>query len=119
MKLDPLDKLFSYYIRLKAGYQCEYCGKYARPQGTHCAHFIGRRYKNTKWLPDNAACLCMACHNLMHDFASIHKDFFTKRLGSKRVEELEIIARTYSNVDREAIKANLKEKIRLLEGAGE
>ena len=115
IRIDKLDTLFARYVKLRANYECEYCGKRAKSQGMHCAHFIGRRYKNTRWITDNAACLCMACHNLMHDFSTIHNEFFTKRLGSDRVEQLEIIARTYAVPDKKKIEADLKEKIKLLE----
>lgn len=114
MKLDPLDILFSKYIRLKVGGKCEYCGKTPDVRGLHCAHFIGRRYKNTRWLEDNVACLCMGCHNFMHDFPAIHRDFFIKRLGSDRVEQLEITARTYGKPDKEALTLDFQERIKEL-----
>ena len=120
MKIDKLDKLFSDYIKLKAGGVCEYCGQSPNPMGYHCHHGVaGRRYLNTRWEEDNCAALCLACHNLMSDFASINQGFFIKRIGSKRYEELEIIARTYHKMTeerREEIKVKLQEKILLLEG---
>ena len=111
IKLFPLDILFSKYIRAKADFTCEYCGIKPNPKGLHCSHFIGRRYRNTRWLEDNVACLCFGCHNLMHDFPSIHRDYFTKRLGSDRLEEMEILARSGSKVDLGEIKDTLGRKI--------
>ena len=116
MKLDPLDILFSRYIRPKAGGKCEFCGKQGDPRGMHTSHFIGRRYRNTRWLEDNVACLCFGCHNLMHDFPTIHREFFVKRIGSDRVEQLEILARTIKKVDKDKIKSELKAKLKLLGG---
>lgn len=120
MKVDKLDSLFSKYIRLKAGGKCEYCGETPNPRGYHCHHgVVGRRYLNTRYEEDNCAALCMACHNLFGDFPSINNDFFLKRIGSKRMEELEIIARTYRKMTperRKEIETKLKEKIKLLEG---
>ena len=117
IKIDPLDTLFSKYIKLKAGGVCEYCGKTPSPQGYHCHHGVaGRRYLNTRWEEDNCAALCLNCHNLFGDFASINKTFFEKKIGTKRYEELEIIARTYHKMSKdrkETIKASLKEKIKL------
>jgi len=116
IKLNPLDILFSRYIRAKAGYTCEFCGrKPANRQGLHCSHFIGRRYQNTRFLETNCACLCFTCHNYMHDFPSVHREFFIKRIGSDKLEQLEIIARTKSFVDRDAIAKDLKEKLKALE----
>jgi predicted restriction endonuclease len=115
IKLTSLDKDFSKIVRRLAGFKCEYCGKTVHPQGLHCSHFIGRRYRNTRWDVRNCASLCMGCHNHMHDFASDHRAFFVQRLGSDGVEELERLARSGNKVDMEQIKKELKEKLRLLE----
>ena len=116
IKLYPLDLLFSKLVRINADYTCEYCGnKSVNKQGLHCSHFIGRRYRNTRWLERNCACLCFACHNLMHDFPAIHKAFFVKRIGSEGVERMENLARSGVKVDLELIKQELAEKLRGLE----
>ncbi len=120
IKLNPLDILFSKYIRAKAGYTCEYCGKKTQSKrGLHCSHFIGRRYHKTRWLEANCACLCFSCHNYMHDFPATHKDFFIKRLGSPAVETLEIIARSGNKPDLPAIEQDLKNKLKQMEGKEE
>jgi len=118
MRIDPIDILFSKYVKLKAGSICEYCGQRPASQGYHTHHFIGRRYLNTRYEPDNGVALCMSCHNLMGDFPDESQAFFVKRVGSQRAEELKIIARTYHKMDRnrrDKIKKDLKEKIKLLE----
>jgi len=48
----------------------------------------------------------------MHDFPSTHRDFFIKRLGSERVDQLEYIARSSNKVDKELILKELKEKMK-------
>ena len=106
IKLDSLDRMFSLIVRKRADGKCEYCGQVKKLQ---CAHFIGRRYRNTRWEFDNCVALCFSCHNWMHDFPSDCDEFFTQRLGSKRVEELQIQARTYNKVDKEAVKKKLKD----------
>ena len=119
MRLDPLDILFSRYIKLRAEGKCEYCGLVPKPQGYHCHHFIGRRYLNTRYEPDNGVALCMSCHNLMGDFPDESQALFVKRVGSQRAEELKIIARTYNKMTperRERIKVWLQEKIKILGG---
>lgn len=118
IKLDPIDKLFSKLIRLRAEGKCEYCGQYAKPRGYHTHHFIGRRYLNTRYEPENGVALCLSCHNLMGDFPDESQALFVKRVGSHRAEVLKIIARTYNKMTperREKIKEDLKEKILLLE----
>ncbi len=116
LKRDVLDKVFSDYIRLKADYTCEYCGKKnASKQGLHCSHFIGRTYKATRWLEDNCSCLCFGCHRHMEDFPAEYYDFMVKKLGSNRVEQLGIIARTKSKIDKPALTEYYKNKIKQLE----
>ena len=119
IKLFPLDLLFSKYIRAKADYTCEYCGNKPSPQGLHCSHFIGRRYRNTRWLEDNVSCVCFGCHNYFHDFPSEHRDFFIKRLGTERVEQLSILARSGNKVDLKLIEQELQMKIKMLEEQNE
>ena len=116
----PLDNLFTTYMRLKADGKCEYCGQTPKSLFSfHCHHGVaGRRYLNTRWEEDNCAALCLACHNLFGDLPSINQDFFKKRIGSKRMEELEVVARTIKKMTkerREAIKADLKERIKRLD----
>lgn len=118
MKLDPLDTLFSQYIKLKAKGKCEYCGQVPKPRAYHCHHGIAhRRYLNTRWEEDNCVALCMGCHNLMADIPSINVEFFKKRIGSKRYEEITVIARTYHKMTKERkaeIKAKLDERMLFL-----
>jgi len=119
VKIDPLDRLFADYVKLKAGGMCEYCGQTPKSQGYHCHHGVaGRRYLNTRWEEDNCVALCLACHNLFSDIPGINQGFFLKRIGSKRMEEIEVIARTYKKMTqarRDEIKAEFQERIKLLE----
>jgi len=54
----------------------------------------------------------------MHDFPSVHKDFFVKRLGMDRIEQLEIIARSDNKPDLTVIEAELKTKLKELTQIG-
>ena len=79
---------------------------------------MGRRYLNTRWEEDNCVAVCTGCHNFLSDFPSLDSAFFKNRIGTKRYEELEIIARTYKKMTKErkqAIERDLEEKIKLLE----
>ena len=113
VKRTPIDMLLTEYIKLKANGECEWCGKVGKTQGMHISHFIGRTYIRTRYDEDNVAYLCFGCHKFMHDFPSIHTQFFEKRLGSDGVEKLEIKARAGGEVDKDKIKASFKEKIKL------
>lgn len=105
IKVTPLDLMFSKIVKERADFTCEYCG--TKTKRLNNSHFIGRRYRNTRWLLDNCSCLCFSCHNFMHDFPSVHRDFFVKRIGTEGVERLEILARSKVKVDLEEIKAKL------------
>ena len=55
----PADAAFSDYIRARAGYWCERCGKQyeAKSNGLQCSHHFSRRHYNIRFDPDNAAAL--------------------------------------------------------------
>jgi len=112
IKLDNLDKLFSKFVRLRAGGICEYCGQNKVLQ---CSHFVGRRKRSVRFDPDNAAGLCFSCHMYLGENPHIHTDWFRKRLGSERFENLNIRSNIITKIDRDKIEADLKERIKLLE----
>ncbi len=111
----PLDTMFSLHVRHIAGNVCEYCGKSGRME---CHHgVVHRRYMNTRFEIDNCACLCGGCHRYLGDFSNINTEFFKKKIGTKRYEELEIIARSQEKMTkerREDIRVSLKERIKEL-----
>jgi len=121
IKLDPLDKLFSRYIRLKAEGKCEYCGKFVGYNRLQCSHFIGRRKRSTRYDPENACALDFSCHTFFQEHPYIHTEFFKKRLGSERFELLNARAEVISKVSKESkekMKQDLREKIEFLEDNG-
>ena len=117
IKLFPLDLLFSKYIKTKANFTCEYCGK----QGSqlHCHHgVVGGRYRNTRYEEDNCACVCVSCHWFLGDFPQINTAFFQKRIGSDRVEQLQILARSKTRIDTDTIGEEIKRRLAELKGVG-
>lgn len=104
IKLDKADKIFSKFIRERADWKCEYCGKDYRdnPQGLHCSHYWGRGREGTRFEPDNCAALCFYHHRLLGhgDARDEYKQMMIDRLGQKRFDELEVQARTYCKRDR-------------------
>ncbi len=91
------DILFSRLIR-EVGY-CESCGKRPPEVQLQCAHWISRRYSNTRVDPDNAFCLCARCHIFFGlnptDFALWAID----RRGIETYERLRAAANQTSKVD--------------------
>lgn len=115
--MDKLDTLFSRFIRLRAGGKCEYCGKPTEFKRLQCSHFHSRRKRSVRYDPDNACGLDFTCHQFLGGNPYQHTEFFKKRLGSKRFEELNIRAEiTPAKLDKEKVAADLKERIKLMEG---
>lgn len=109
-----LDKVFSGIVITRAGHQCEYCGEPKKVLACHHG-VVHRRYRNTRFELDNCACVCVACHWMLGDFPKINTEFFKKRIGSDRMEQLQILARSGKKLDLEAIEKDLREKMGLLE----
>ena len=112
IKIDGLDRLFSRYIRLRAGGRCEYCGAVKPLQ---CSHFHGRRKRNVRWNENNAAALCFTCHLYLGENPLAHCEWFKKRLGDEKFEMLNIQAQTIVKPDINAITLYLKAKVKELE----
>ena len=125
MGLQELDSLFSEFIRKRAvAFQggCEYCGRGVSSYlALECSHFHRGNKMSTRFDPDNACGLCggpEGCHLYLGENPYAHTEFFKKRLGSQRFEELNIRAETllrYSKFDKEQLKAKLKSQIAFLE----
>ena len=72
--IDKADKLASQYIRQKyadhaGNVKCVSCDSILPWKESHCAHFIERGKKATRWLEENlhvACCSCNAFHKELH-----------------------------------------------------
>ena len=128
IRLDPLDKLFSDYIRMRVYSEgvvaCEFCGReyrdkvkenggiYPAWRYLQCSHFHGRRKRSVRYDPENACALDFSCHIYLGENPYAHTEFFKQRLGSERFELLNIRANKLEKIDKEAITVYLKEKIK-------
>ena len=117
VRRDPLDKLFSDYIRLRDKLTCQKCGKeYAKLcRALHCAHYHKRRKKSVRFDPDNAVTFCYGCHQ----YADENRDeFFTpfmiRRLGQEGFDFLAGRMRQLGAPDRKLIKLWLTEELKKL-----
>lgn len=85
------DLAFSDYIRARANYCCERCGKQYPKKSTalQCSHHFSRRFYSIRYHPDNAAALCHHCHNywfskdILESAAWLHE-----RLSQSQIDEL-------------------------------
>ncbi len=93
MKLDPLDKLFSEFIRRRAIQRvggCERCltGKTSYKQ-LQCSHFHGRARRSVRWDESNAAGLCPGCHMYLTAHPLEHVEWFKQYIGEVEFDLLQ------------------------------
>ncbi|MFW9991935.1 MAG: hypothetical protein ACFFD4_07725 [Candidatus Odinarchaeota archaeon] len=116
IRITKLDKLFSELVRRKSGGYCERCGKRLGWQNLQTSHFWGRRAKSVRWDEDNACALCFYCHKHFGENPHVHVAWFQQRLGKKRYDALMGRLNDMTKVDKDAIEADLKNKISQLGG---
>ena len=115
IKLDPLDRLFSEYIRkcaiLRVG-GCERClNSKLSWKELQCSHFFGRGQKSVRYDTDNACGLCFGCHIYFGSHPLEHTEWFRNRLGDG-FDLLLARARVPARyIDKEAIRLYLEAKI--------
>ena len=112
IKIDPLDILFSRLVRTLANGKCEFCGNPKEMGKLQCSHYHGRRKKSVRWDLENACGICFSCHQHFGENPYVHTEWFKKRLGSERFEQLNIRAETtHPKPDKEAIKEYLEKRL--------
>ena len=107
MKLDPLDVLFSRFIRLRDK-ECQRCGSMRSLQA---CHMHGRARRSVRWDEDNVCSLCAGCHRFLDSQAAEKVDFFKKRLGDN-YDLLEGRMHQMGKVDKQALTLYYKEKLK-------
>lgn len=112
IRLDPLDRLFSEYIRLRANNKCERCGAYSKR--LQCSHYFGRARKSVRYDEENAVALCFGCHQYFTSYPLEHTEWFKKRLGRNFDLLLGRMRITHPPPDKKIIELYLKERIRQL-----
>ena len=124
IKIGPLDRAFSKFIRLLSGGYCKRCWLLKLPKpykgwkNLDCAHFHARSKRATRWDADNVAPLCMGCHLYLdtHHYEKI--EFFMEILGKERFDALDERANQIKKFSKEELKEleiEYKQKIKELE----
>lgn len=113
LKRSKADKLFSDYIRIRDKWTCQRCHtKYEPPTAAlHCSHWWGRGNKSVRFNPDNAAAICYGCHRYLGSNPTEHNEFFLKRLGQEKYDQMNRLARIPMKVDEDLICIGLKKLI--------
>tara|TARA_R100001082_G_C4325108_1_gene142946 strand:- start:491 stop:934 length:444 start_codon:yes stop_codon:yes gene_type:complete len=97
MKLTQADIYLSKCVRERANWICEYpgCGIISQhgrmtcgDRGMHQSHFIGRKYKATRYRPENSLCLCAKCHAEVEENPYLHNKIFIEIMGEGMAEML-------------------------------
>jgi len=116
-KVDGLDKLYNKVVKYLANYTCELCGVVPTdPLKYHTHHYITRTVQRLRWSFRNTMCVCAECHSELGKDPKFNTEVFTKRLGSKGLDELRRQIYTAPKADREQIKKDLQEFIKIARG---
>lgn len=101
-KIDPADKAFSLYIRTRAKWDCERCGKHYEPptSALHCSHFMGRGKESTRFDPDNANALCYGCHQHFTSHPALHLEWQVMKKGQALVDDIILRSSFHKKKDR-------------------
>lgn len=129
-KLDPLDILFSEFIRRRAIKRVGGCERCLTPKfdvvkddGTifpawkslQDSHFWGRTDKSTRWDSENSAGLCGGCHLYLEHHPHEHDTWFRQHLGETEFALLEARHRiTYPKPDKKLLTIYYQQKIKEL-----
>jgi hypothetical protein len=100
------DRYFSLYIRA-VGF-CENCHRTPPEVQLQCAHWISRRYSNTRCDPENAFSLCAACHRWFTDHPTEFGRWAIEARGEDTYQRLLEASREPAKVDWEEQRKVLK-----------
>lgn len=107
IKIDPADKAFSQWIRLRDG-RCLRCQSQVRvndkgePVSHQASHFQGRGKENTRFDPENVCTLCTGCHMYLTAHPAEHYAWQIARLGQQKVDDIVLRSNLYRKKDRKA-----------------
>lgn len=117
IKIDPADKLFSQWIRLRDK-KCLRCNSLVLfntkglPITHQASHFQGRKKEATRFDPENVVTLCTGCHMYFTAHPAEHYAWQVARLGEEAVQALVIRSNSYQKKDRVAEKLYWQQKIK-------
>lgn len=112
IKLNRADTLFSNYIRAKARWKCEYCGRVCRDwSGTtifwklEASHYWVRGNWSVRYDERNVHALCFSCHAKLgeyrNDETGDYDVWMKKLLGKRGYDKLKIDAHTTAHRDKD------------------
>jgi hypothetical protein len=106
IKIDPADRVFSWYVRLRDG-KCQRCGSRVEvndkglPVSHNASHYFSRGRESTRYDSENVICLCFPCHQRWGgDEREEYKKFMIQWLGEDGFKRLCVRAETFQKKDR-------------------
>ncbi len=81
-------RLHSVYVRTRAGFTCENCGKTREEGQIQCAHIISRHWTATRTDENNAFSLCASCHWFFGKWPLEFAKFVYSKIGEEEYERL-------------------------------
>lgn len=102
IKIDQADRLWSLYVRTRAGWKCQRCSRQYQEgeRGLENSHFFGRRNEATRFDGENCWSLCTGCHGYFTANPHDHRDWVLSKLGKPRYDLLVLKANSYHKKDR-------------------
>ena len=97
IKIRKTDTDYSKYIRTKANWKCEICGR--NDIGLEASHYFGRVNQSVRFDDRNVHCLCKTCHRKAHEPGYYYRDWLVKTYGQKWFDKLTIDAHTTGKKD--------------------
>ena len=123
IKRDKRDILFSFLVRGRTEWACERCGKHYNPdsaRGLECAHIFSRRYRGTRWFPQNATSLCTSCHFFFTGNPIEFAEWVERHLGPALFARLRVLRNEIcklSKSDLAEIETNLADSLARMNAA--
>lgn len=115
IKIDPLDKIVSEYIRKRACGYCERCRTYHGWQKLQASHFYGRGRRSVRYDPDNLVALCFGCHQYFRSYPLEYVEWVKNHLGDRAYDLLSARMRVIEKPDINGLTLYFRQKISELE----
>ena len=91
IKMSRADNVFSWWIRSRDKWTCQYCGKKFIPptRKLHASHYHTRGAKSVRFDPLNVESFCQGCHFFLETRKNAeYYDWKLKQLGTRRLNTL-------------------------------
>lgn len=101
------DRLFSILIRNRD----QKCRRCSAEFGMQCCHIISRRYRSTRWDPENAIGMCYKCHAWQTNWPLEGDAFFDSLFGKGHVAEMRYRALNWPTPDLDTVLYELRKLV--------